>query len=274
MTWSTKVQGIKTLDLSREIRFSDNNMLEIIKKSRLTGLESFLEIGCGPGTFTRALNNHHQGPITGIDLDANFIDYARSRCSDVTYVLGNALDLPFEDESFDVVSSHTVVEHLETKAFITEQYRILKPGGKLLVMSVRTEGRIASDYDERITVREEALMKKVLQVLENLQASVSVCDYDASPKDIMKTMQLVGFKEIGIEVVPYLEHMASDERSFISDKESLLEYISSAQDQEEVLTNDELIELRHLVETRYKELQETQAYDFRYIPMFILIGIK
>lgn len=84
----------------------------------------FLDIGCGDGKRTmRWARCVGTKDITGMD--------AKDFGQPFKLVEGN-IDggLPFEDSSFDVVISHHVIEHVSnTDQFVTEIYRVLKPGG-------------------------------------------------------------------------------------------------------------------------------------------------
>jgi SAM-dependent methyltransferase len=64
-----------------------------------------LDVGCGTGWFTRRLARQPGPNVTGLDVDARALAFARSRDVLSNYVLGDALQLPFEDESFDLVIS-------------------------------------------------------------------------------------------------------------------------------------------------------------------------
>ncbi len=64
-----------------------------------------LDVGCGTGWFTRRLALQPGLHVTGLDLDPNFLAFARSRDAGSTYLQGDALALPFADNSFDSVFS-------------------------------------------------------------------------------------------------------------------------------------------------------------------------
>lgn len=64
-----------------------------------------LDVGCGTGWFTRQLATHPSLHVTGIDLDADSLAFARHRDARSTYLLADALALPFADNSFDQVLS-------------------------------------------------------------------------------------------------------------------------------------------------------------------------
>src|ERR1700752_254517 len=99
---------------------------------------SVLEVGCGLGTdgaqFAKA------GAIyTGIDLTDAAVDLARRRFElfqlPGTFRVADAERLDFPDNTFDIVYSHGVLHHTpDTAAAVREVHRVLRPGGKAVVM--------------------------------------------------------------------------------------------------------------------------------------------
>ncbi len=95
-----------------------------------------LDIGCGPGTITLDLAALvSPGKVVGIEnveaplLAARAEAAARSDVS-TTFQLGDALKLPFENESFDVVHAHQVLQHLpDPVTALREMVRVCKSGG-------------------------------------------------------------------------------------------------------------------------------------------------
>ncbi|MCI0440652.1 MAG: class I SAM-dependent methyltransferase [Chloroflexi bacterium] len=97
---------------------------------------SLLDCGCGPGTITLGLaETVSPGEVAGIDFAENQIERARASAaekgiSNTRFEVGNVYELPFADNSFDVVFCHTLLEHLkEPHRALSEMYRVLKPGG-------------------------------------------------------------------------------------------------------------------------------------------------
>ena len=102
----------------------------------LTAASRVLDIGCGIGGPARYLAHTYGCRVDGIDLTAELIETGLTlteRCGladRVTLQLGNALDLPFAGETFDVVWCQNVTMNIEDKAgFLAGAYRVLKPGG-------------------------------------------------------------------------------------------------------------------------------------------------
>ena len=98
-----------------------------------------LEVGCGIATdglqFLRAGARY-----TGFDQSPVALDLARRRfelegLEAADLVRSTAVELPFADESFDLVYSHGVIHHIaDTEGVVAEFRRVLRPGGTALVM--------------------------------------------------------------------------------------------------------------------------------------------
>lgn len=100
-----------------------------------------LDVATATGYIARqlALRVGAKGSVTGVDESAEAIDGARLGAQSAGLTLRTdwriaPVDaLPFEDESFDVVTCGAVVFHrLPTTGFLAEAYRVLKPGGRLV----------------------------------------------------------------------------------------------------------------------------------------------
>ena len=109
----------------REIVFSllDDNL------TKKTGLK-ILDIGCGTGLTMNFLAPY--GEVTGLDVSEDALEFCRQRgLNNVT--LGSADELPFDDNTFDLVFALDVLEHVENdyKA-VQEIERVCKPNGLVL----------------------------------------------------------------------------------------------------------------------------------------------
>lgn len=99
---------------------------------------SVLDLGCGTGTLTVALERAAPGMrLAGVDGDPEVLALARSKAregSDIEWVQSLAQSLPFADGSFDRVVSSLVMHHLVPDlkhAALAEARRVLTPGGRL-----------------------------------------------------------------------------------------------------------------------------------------------
>jgi ubiquinone/menaquinone biosynthesis C-methylase UbiE len=106
-----------------------------------------LDIGCGGGYLVRLLSAAVEpgGQVTGLDTSAPAIGYARKRAAaNCSFVVGAAQDLPWSERSFDVVASTLATHHIPGPArqdAFSEMYRVLRPGGALLVADFRPSRR-------------------------------------------------------------------------------------------------------------------------------------
>jgi ubiquinone/menaquinone biosynthesis C-methylase UbiE len=100
-----------------------------------------LDVGTGPGRLARALAEENpQWTVDGIDLDPAMIAYARDRdvSSSVTFTVGDVADLPFPDDSFDLIVSSMSQHHwTDVEGAIRSLRRVLRPGGRLWIYDVR-----------------------------------------------------------------------------------------------------------------------------------------
>ena len=102
----------------------------------LTQDSRVLDVGCGIGGPARYLAHTYGCRVDGIDLTPELIETGQvltERCKladRVVLQLGNALDLPFPDQTFDVVWCQNVTMNIADKAgLLAGVYRVLKPGG-------------------------------------------------------------------------------------------------------------------------------------------------
>jgi 2-polyprenyl-3-methyl-5-hydroxy-6-metoxy-1,4-benzoquinol methylase len=102
-----------------------------------------LDIGCGPGTLISALNGN--GTSTGVDTARRQIDYANSKYASPTKIFQSITPgpLPFDDAGFDLATLVELIEHIEDdacEALLGEAFRVLKPGGKMIVSTPNYQG--------------------------------------------------------------------------------------------------------------------------------------
>jgi len=137
--WSQYVQTSEEQYYSQDMRFNDSNKDLWLKAIGVESGQNILEVGCGGGTFCHKIKKYVPDVrITGLDIDTGHIEYAKAKTLELglecTFVNADATAMPFADNTFDLYYSHTVAEHIPHKPFFGEQYRVLKPGGKIVVL--------------------------------------------------------------------------------------------------------------------------------------------
>ncbi|MFQ6325385.1 methyltransferase domain-containing protein [Nocardia sp. CWNU-33] len=112
--------------------------------------EHALDIGSGPGDLARALAARvgNSGRVIGVDPSPQMIAYAIGRTrgdSNCRFELGPAQSLGLADASVDVVTCTFVMHHIpeaQRDAAIAHMFRVLRPGGRLLLADTDTNGRM------------------------------------------------------------------------------------------------------------------------------------
>lgn len=105
-----------------------------------------LDAGCGPGLLTEALLKTVgcQSRIVGLDLSAKSIKVARQTAAGeddsiikVQFIQANLLNMPFRDETFDLVVTSGALEYVSLQIGLSEIARVLAPGGYLIYLPLR-----------------------------------------------------------------------------------------------------------------------------------------
>jgi ubiquinone/menaquinone biosynthesis C-methylase UbiE len=106
-----------------------------------------LDVGCGTGSLAIEAGKvvGPEGAVVGIDPSPEMIGRAKKKArrqANVQFQLAAAQSLPFDDSSFDVVMSTLVLHQLPAESLHqvkTEMARVLKPGGRLLIVDIGGE---------------------------------------------------------------------------------------------------------------------------------------
>lgn len=112
--------------------------LEVCSAGAVGNGQRVLDTGCGFGGTVASLNERfHDMELTGLNIDPRQLEQARRNVTPrpgnrVTFVEGDACDLPFEDESLDRVLAVECIFHFPSRRkFFEEAHRVLRPGGRL-----------------------------------------------------------------------------------------------------------------------------------------------
>jgi SAM-dependent methyltransferase len=117
-----------------------------------------LDVGCGAGvdTLISGMRTGPSGKVVGIDLTPAMLEKAKKNLSmtdlkNVRFEEGSVENLPFADEEFDVVTSNGALNLVPDKSrAFGEIYRVLKPGGRLMVADEILIGELPKEKEKII----------------------------------------------------------------------------------------------------------------------------
>ncbi len=113
----------------------DDSILGKALLNELLPFQNIIEAGCGAGNYVEILNNYGYNNIQGIDYSQELMKHINNINPNLNVRWGDALNVESADCSFDGYLSFGVVEHNDfgPEPFLKEAYRILKPGGKIII---------------------------------------------------------------------------------------------------------------------------------------------
>ncbi|MGJ3249290.1 MAG: methyltransferase domain-containing protein [Elainellaceae cyanobacterium] len=159
---------------------------ELLAWGQVEQANQILDVGCGIGGSSLYLAETFNAIATGVTLSPVQANRATERAQhanlDATFYVADALDLPFPDQSFDLVWSLESGEHMPDKVkFLQECHRVLKPGGTFLMATWCH--RPTAPPQGKLTADEQKHLDDIYRVY-CLPYVISLPDYEAIAHDI------------------------------------------------------------------------------------------
>jgi len=169
---------------------------ETLRQLQLIEGEHIIDIGCGPGFLCESMAGvvGETGRVVGIDISADLIELAdRRKTGDwLSYRVGDALAIEEPDASFDVAVCTQVAEYIpDVSKVISETCRLLKPGGRAII--------VATDWDGLIWHSEDPARMAI--VMKSWEAH---CAHPQLPRSLSERLRSSGFQLKGVSVFPIL----------------------------------------------------------------------
>jgi ubiquinone/menaquinone biosynthesis C-methylase UbiE len=121
---------------------------DLLRRCGLNDKSTVLEVGCGTGFMACRLAEERGSRIVGVDISSRMIELARERAKRqkvedrVVFEVADACDLPFEDNTFDVVFTQFVTVFLDKNKALREYFRVVKHGGTIGVVEIFKDEKI------------------------------------------------------------------------------------------------------------------------------------
>ncbi|MDD2271367.1 MAG: methyltransferase domain-containing protein [Desulfuromonadaceae bacterium] len=131
----------------------------LIELSEVRRNDTVLDVACGPGLVACEFARH-AGHVIGVDITPAMIEQAEKRqkelkLANVEWAVGNAVPLPYPDNSFSLVLTRYSYHHLQAPAeALSEMIRVCKPGGRVMVADVAMESSKSEAYDRLEIMRD------------------------------------------------------------------------------------------------------------------------
>jgi ubiquinone/menaquinone biosynthesis C-methylase UbiE len=155
--WTLNYDNI-ALDYAQHRQVHPGVLRSLLSTSGVDCDSKVLEVGCGTGNYTLALEQLVGPSCWGIDPSAGMLARARERSGGVHFQLGQAERLDFPQDFFDLAFSVDVIHHVgERSAYFREVYRVLKAGGKVCTVTdseaiIRQRQPLAVYFPETVAV--------------------------------------------------------------------------------------------------------------------------
>jgi ubiquinone/menaquinone biosynthesis C-methylase UbiE len=166
-----------TSDMVTQRRFMLNQL-------RLKEGERVLDIGSGNGILAREMLEvvGESGHVCGVDSAEPMVSMATALCPNGQFLQGDATALPVEDSSFDVVTASQLLCFVSAADMaLSEMFRALKPGGRLVILE--------SDWGSLVwNCSDRSLMDRVFRLMTGVYADAHV------PRTLSRRLTAAGFQ--------------------------------------------------------------------------------
>jgi SAM-dependent methyltransferase len=167
-----------------------------------------LDLGCGVGFFGGTARERG-ARVVGLDFSAVALELCVQRQTGMPVLRGDATTLPFPDACFDVVLLNDIIEHLAEEpghAMITEVFRVLRPGGRLIVDTDNDEFIMGRKGFKRLNdwFEKDTPQRKALTEIKKTYNAPTLHIKIYTVVEMRALLESVGFRIDDFDTYPYI----------------------------------------------------------------------
>ena len=297
--WSDYFQNEEFLAKSRYLIMNRDMLPLVARWLRLMPSSKVLDVGCGSGEFTFYLAGETKDVcFTGLDLDGQLVEAARSRASDFgndnsfQFMQGDALQLPFDDGTFDLVVSQAFLINIpDYRGALQEMKRVCRPGGLVAsctaarIPAVEEAGQYPAFYRNWKPVYDRLFRKAwdmygKLSPISGRMSGVSPTKVqrifvDAGLIDVT-TYPIGGFFSLSNPTISDEEKKRYLELDYLAETKKLRKWFETVPEAKEYFTEDEVREFEAAAAAKRDALTaavgENRIWEWQAITMLLVLG--
>ena len=164
-----------------------------IKSLNIKPHDNIIDLCCGTGDLARIIKYFHPDAcVTGIDFSEEMLKIAKTKNPKrkIRYLQGDVTNLPYEDNSFDIVTMGFGLRNIaNAEKAVEEAYRILKPQGSFLHLDFRNQNFLNKIYEKTTPI----LAKMFTENYFSYDYLIKSKQTFPSPDDLIKDFENKGF---------------------------------------------------------------------------------
>lgn len=187
--------------ISREYDFLNNLMsfgihnaikLKCVQSLDIKPHANVIDLCCGTGDIARLIKKVQPNAIvTGIDFSENMLEIAKNKSEGIQYFQGDVTNLPYPDETFDIVTMGFGLRNINNaEKAVEEVYRILKPNGLFLHLDFGEKNILSRIFDMVIPIAIRLFTENTLSYKYLIESKKAF----PIPSDLIKDFESKGFK--------------------------------------------------------------------------------